>query len=94
MRTLLSIGTFVAAVVSFSHLWRGLQAALEGHRLYTPLEGLAWMGLFLGSMGYLAFVIYAADRASGRAMRRIPLFDRWLDRRQVPLPPRGGSGRG
>ncbi|MDR7522246.1 MAG: hypothetical protein QN168_07280 [Armatimonadota bacterium] len=81
MRTLRSWAVFVAAVVSFSRLWQGVRAALEGGRLYGPLEALFWMGLFLGSMGYLAFLIYAADRAAGRTRRPMPLFDRLLDRR-------------
>ncbi|MDR7483952.1 MAG: hypothetical protein QN187_01335 [Armatimonadota bacterium] len=81
MRTLRSWAVFAAAVVSFSRLWQGVRAALEGERLYGPLEALFWMGLFLGSMGYLAFLIYAADRAAGRTRRPMPLFDRLLDRR-------------
>ena len=49
-------------------------------RLYGSLEALCWMGLFLASMGYLAFVIYASDRAAGRAKRAIPIFERMLNR--------------
>lgn len=86
MRTLASWMAFAAAVVSFSRLWQGVRGALEGQRLYGPLEALFWMGLFVGSMGYLAFVIYAADRAAGRTRRSIGLFDRLLDLR------RPGSG--
>jgi len=81
MRTMLSWAMFAAAVASFSRLWQGVRAALEGGRLYGPLEALFWMGLFLGSMGYLAFLIYAADRAAGRTRRPMPLFDRLLDRK-------------
>ncbi len=80
MRTLASWGAFVVAVASFSRLWQGVRSALDGYRVYGSLEALVWMGLFLGSMGYLAFVIYAADRASGRARRSIRVFDRLLDR--------------
>lgn len=80
MRTLASWGAFAIAVAAFSRLWQGVRAALDGSRMYGPLEALVWMGLFLGSMGYLALVIYAADRASGRAKRRIRVFDRLLDR--------------
>lgn len=89
MRTLLSWALFGAAVVSFSHLWQGVRGVLEGQRLYGPLEALAWMGLFLSSLGYLVFLIYAADRASGRARRRIAIFDRLIDRR-----PSRGAGEG
>jgi hypothetical protein len=67
-----------------------VRGALEGQRLYGPLEALAWMGAFMGSMGYLAFVIYAADRAAGRTRRAMPLFDRLLDR---PRPGARGGGR-
>lgn len=81
MRMLVSWGAFAAAVVSFSQLWQGVRAALEGGRLYGPAAALLWMGVFVGSMGYLAVAIYAADRATGRAKRRIRLFDRLLDRR-------------
>lgn len=79
-RTLGSWVAFAAAMIAFSRLWQGVRAVLEGGRLYGSLEALAWMGLFLGSMGYLAFVVYAADRAAGRTRRPMPLFDRWLDR--------------
>lgn len=87
----LSWAIFAAAVVSFSRLWQGVRGVLEGQRLYGPGEALLWMGLFLSSLGYLAFVIYAADRASGRAKRRIAVFDRMLDRHP---PVRGPEGRG
>lgn len=90
MRTLASWAAFVVAVASFSRLWQGVRAALDGDRLYGPLEGLGWMVVFLGAMAYLAFVIYAADRASGRAKRRIPVFDRLLDRGER-VSPRGAS---
>ncbi len=86
---LISSATFAAAVVSFSHLWQGVRGALEGQRLYGPLEALLWMGLFLWSLGYLAFVIYAADRAAGRARRSIRVFDRLLDRRRPSRHPPG-----
>jgi hypothetical protein len=92
MRTLASIGAFVAAVIAFSRLWQGVRAALEGGRLYGPAEAVGWMALFLCAMGYLAFVIYAGDRASGRARRRIRAFDYLLDR-GAPASPRGVSGR-
>ncbi|MGQ0550395.1 MAG: hypothetical protein ACT4PY_12095 [Armatimonadota bacterium] len=95
MRMLLSWAMFGAAVVSFSRLWQGIRGALEGQRLYGPVEALAWMGLFLSSMAYLAFVLYSADRASGRTKRRIALFDRLIDRqrtsrRQRPHEQSGG----
>lgn len=73
-------GAFVLAIASFSQIWQGVRAALEGQRLYGSAVGALWMALFLGSMAYLAFVIYAADRAAGRARRSIRLFDRILDR--------------
>lgn len=88
MRTLAPWMAFAAAVVSFSRLWQGVRGALEGQRLYGPLEALLWMGLFVGSMGYMAFVIYAADRAAGRSMRSIGLFDRLLSRAR---PKSGGA---
>ncbi|MDR7556603.1 MAG: hypothetical protein QN157_13485 [Armatimonadota bacterium] len=80
-RLLGSVVAFAVAVESFSRLWQGVRAALEGHRLYGPGAALAWMAAFWISLGYLAFVIYAADRAAGRTRRPMPLFDRWLDRR-------------
>jgi hypothetical protein len=48
------------------------------------------MAAFWVSLGYLAFVIYAADRAAGRTRRPMPLFDRWLDGRAGG--PQGGVG--
>ncbi len=81
MRLVASWVMFGAAVASFSKLWVGVRSALEGDRLYSPPEALLWIALFLGSMGYLAFVIYAADRDAGRTKRAIVLFDRVLDRR-------------
>jgi hypothetical protein len=85
-----SLAAFAVAVESCSRLWQGVRAALEGHRLYGPAEALAWMAAFWVSLGYLAFVIYAADRAAGRTRRPMPLFDRWLDRRAGG--PQGGAG--
>jgi hypothetical protein len=92
MRTLASWGAFVLAIGSFSHIWQGVRAVLEGQRIYGPLEGAMWMALFLLSMGYLAFVIYAADRAAGRTKRGLRLFDRILDRRRGPAPAARGAG--
>lgn len=77
---LASWGAFALAIGSFSRIWQGVRAALEGERLYGSMEGAMWMLLFLGSMAYLAFVIYAADRAAGRTRRGMRLFDRILDR--------------
>ncbi len=77
---LASWGAFAIAIVSFSRLWQGVRGALDGQRLYGAAEALVWMAVFLGSMGYLAFVIYATDRAAGRARRSIVVFDRVLDR--------------
>lgn len=88
---LASWATFAVAVVSFSRLWQGVRGALEGQRLYGPLEALLWMGLFVWSLGYLAFMIYAADRAAGRAKRSIRVFDWLLDRRHVAGEPRRGA---
>jgi hypothetical protein len=82
MRTVLSWTAFAAAIVSFSRLWQGVRAALDGARLYGSLEALGWMTLFLGSMTTLALLIYAADRAAGRVRRPVALFDRILDRRR------------
>jgi len=84
MRTVASLGAFVGAVAAFSRLWQGVRAALDGYHMYGPLEAVGWMVLFLSAMAYLAFVIYAADRASGRAKRSIRIFDRVLDRAQQP----------
>ena len=92
MRTVASWGAFVGAVAAFSRLWQGVRAALDGDHLYGPLEALGWMALFLSAMGYLVFVIYAADRATGRAKRNIRVFDRLLDRARH-MSPRGASGR-
>jgi hypothetical protein len=85
MRTLASFIAFAAAITSFSRLWQGVRAVVEGDgRLYDSLVAVWWMGLFLVSMAYLAFVIYAADRAAGRAKRAIPIFERLLDRGRAP----------
>ncbi len=93
MRMLASWGAFAIAIVSFSRLWQGVRGALDGQRLYGSAEALVWMAVFLGSMGYLAFVIYAADRAAGRTTRSIVMFDRVLDRSR-PAAPGGRTTRG
>jgi hypothetical protein len=80
MRTAFSWVAFGAAIASFSRLWQGVRAVLDGARLYGSAEALGWMAVFLGSMAYLAFMIYAADRAAGRVRRPMALFDRLLDR--------------
>ena len=81
---LASWAVFAAATVAFSKLWVGIRGAFEGHRLYGPGEAVFWIGVFLFSMGYLGFAIYAADRAAGRTRRAIPPFDRLLDRGRPP----------
>jgi len=85
MRTLASFVAFGAAITSFSRLWQGVRSVVEGDgRLYGSLAAIWWMGLFLASMAYLALVIYAADRAAGRAKRTIPIFERLLNRGRGP----------
>ncbi len=83
MRLIASWLAFGVAIASFSKLWVGVRSALDGQRLYGSLEAVGWMAAFLSSMGYMAFVIYAADRAAGRTRRGIPIFDLWLDRPRI-----------
>ncbi|MDQ7849938.1 MAG: hypothetical protein QN152_09080 [Armatimonadota bacterium] len=82
MRTLLSWAAFAAAVYAFSGLWAAFRGALQGRPTVSPAPFLGLVALFLISMAYLAFVVYAADRGAGRVRRRIALFERILDRGQ------------
>jgi len=79
-RALFSLAAFAAAVYTFSALWGAVRGAWEGHPTLPPGPFLTHVVILLGSLGYLAFVIYAADRAAGRVRRRIGAFDRLLDR--------------
>ncbi len=82
MRTLLSWAAFAAAVYAFSGLWAAFRGALQGRPAVPPAAFLGLVALFLLSLGYLAFIVYAADRGAGRVRRRIAFFDRILDRGQ------------
>jgi hypothetical protein len=82
MRTLLSWAAFAAAVYAFSGLWAAFRSAFQGRPATPPGAFLGLVVLFVLSLGYLAFVIYAADRGAGRVRRRIAFFDRILDRGQ------------
>ncbi|HEV8338711.1 MAG TPA: hypothetical protein VGR25_03525 [bacterium] len=79
-RALMSLAAFAVAVYTFSVLWGAARAAWEGHPTLPPGPFLASVAAFVGALGYLAFVVYAADRAAGRVRRRIGAFDRLLDR--------------
>jgi len=81
MRALVSTMAFAAAVYAFARLWEAFRGAWEGRPTAPPVAFLGLLLLFLGSLGYLGFVIYAGDRAAGRVRRRIALFDRILDLR-------------
>ncbi len=80
MHTLLSWAAFAGAVVSFSALWGAFRGALEGRPPVSPAAFLSLVAVFLMSLGYMAFVVYAAARAAGKVRRPIALFDRLLDR--------------
>lgn len=73
---------FAVAVYTFSALWGAVRGAWEGRPTVPPGAFLGLVALFLGSLAYLAFVVYAAENAAGRVRRRIRLFDRFLDRGQ------------
>lgn len=79
-RTLPSLAAFAVAVYSFSALWGAARGAWEGRPTLPPGPFLIYAAAFVGSLLYLAFVLYAADRAAGRVRRRIGAFDRLLDR--------------
>lgn len=80
IRTLLSIGAFAVAVGTFSRLWEVARLAWQGQPSVPPGSLLGLVALFLISLTYLAFVIYAADRSTGRVKRRVALFERLLRR--------------
>lgn len=80
MRTLLSWVAFVVAIYTFSGLWGAVRGAWEGRPAVPPSAFLGLVATFLLSLGYVAFVVYAADRAAGKVRRPIGFFDRILDR--------------
>jgi hypothetical protein len=80
IRTLASLSAFAVAVYTFSGLWGALRGAWEGHPTLPPGPFLAYVAAFVACLGYLAFVVYAADRAAGKVRRRIGPFERLLDR--------------
>ncbi len=80
MRTLLSWAAFAVAIYTFSRLWGAVRGAWEGHPPVPPAAFLGLVAAFVLSLGYVAFVVYAADRAAGKVRRPIALFDRLLDR--------------
>lgn len=79
-RHLATWAAFAVAVYTFSALWGAVRGAWEGRPTVPPGAFLGLIALFLGSLGYLGFVMYAADAAAGRVRRPIRLFDRFLDR--------------
>ena len=80
MRTLLSWAAFAVAIYAFSGLWGAVRGAWEGRPAVPPAAFLGLIAAFLLSLGYVAFVVYAADRAAGKVRRPITFFDRILDR--------------
>lgn len=80
MRTLLSWLAFAVAIYTFSGLWGAVRGAWEGRPMVPPAAFLGLVATFLLSLGYVAFVVYAADRAAGKVRRPIALFDRLLGR--------------
>jgi hypothetical protein len=80
MRTVLSWVAFATAVYTFSGLWGAFRSAWEGTPATPPAAFLGLTAAFLLSLGYVAFVIYAAERAAGRVRRPIAFFDRLLGR--------------
>lgn len=80
MRTVLSWVAFAVAIYTFSGLWGAVRGAWEGRPMLPPAAFLGLVATFLLSLGYVAFVVYAADRAAGKVRRPIALFDRLLDR--------------
>ena len=80
MRTLFSWAAFAVAVYTFSALWGAFRGAWEGKPTTPPEAFLGLVAAFLFSLGYMAFVVYAAERAAGKVRRPIALFDRILHR--------------
>ncbi len=79
-RTVTSLAAFAVAVYTFSGLWGAARSAWDGHPTLPPGPFLVYVAAFVVCLGYLAFILYAADRAAGRVRRRIGAFDRLLDR--------------
>jgi len=79
MRTVLSWVAFAVAIYTFSGLWGAVRGVWEGRPMVPPAAFLGLVTTFLLSLGYVAFVVYAADRAAGKVRRHIAFFDRFLD---------------
>jgi len=82
MRLLSIVGVFVAALWSLSRGWGALRAAL----IAPAPEAVAWTALYAAvftlAFIYLGFWVYAADRAAGKVVRTIGIYERVLRRRE------------
>ncbi len=90
LRRLLPWVAFGVGVYSLSMLWGAVRGAWIGHPTLPPLAFGGVVLLFLSSLGYMGFVVYAGERSAGRVRRRIALFDRILDARPGSPDPRPG----
>lgn len=73
--------SFVAAVLSLQEGLRALRAAWGEPSLERWLAAVGWGVLLLASGVWAGYVVYTADRRSGRVRRRVALYEWWLTQR-------------
>lgn len=70
--------SFVAAVLSLHEGLRALRAVWGDPSPERWLAAVGWGVLLLASGAWAGYVVYAADRKSGRVRRRVALYERWM----------------
>ncbi len=75
------LGGFAVAIWSLATGWAALQTTWAIPSTTGALATLGYFALFVASILFLGFWLYAADRAAGRVQRRIGVYE-WVLRRK------------
>lgn len=75
------LGGFAVAIWSLATGWAALQATLAIPTTTGALATVGYFALFVASILFLGFWLYAADRAADRVQRRIGVYE-WVLRRK------------
>ncbi len=70
--------SFLAAVLSLHETVRALRGAWLHPAPDRWLLAAGWLVLAAASGLWAGYVVYAADRRSGRVRRRVALYERWM----------------
>lgn len=75
------VGAFIVAMWAVGGGWAALRGVWSSPTAAGGAAVAAYTAAFLAAFIYLAFWVYAADRAAGKVRRPIGLYERILNRR-------------